>query len=64
MSHTSVSNLLCLNNLYSLEAFHGLRRFLAMQEPEELELIRFSNCTTGRIRMGHNACFPILSFVP
>lgn len=49
MSHTSVSNLLCLNNLYSLEAFQGLGRFLAMQEPKELKLIRFSNCITIRI---------------
>lgn len=49
MSHTSVSNLLCLNNLYSLKAFQGLGRFLAMQEPKELKLIRFSNCITIRI---------------
>lgn len=51
MSHTSVSNLLCLNNLYGLEAFQWLRRFLAMQAGNEgvYAITVFANCIAIRI---------------
>lgn len=51
MSHTSVSNLLCLNNLYGLEAFQWLRRFLAMQARNEgvYAITVFANCIAIRI---------------
>lgn len=66
MSHTSVSNLLCLNNLYSLQACQWPRRFLAALAGNggASAIFLFANCITTRIlafrikiaRRGGNTC--------
>jgi len=51
VSHISVSSLLCLNNLYGLQAFQWLRRFQAAQSGNKgtSAITVFANCITRRI---------------